>query len=334
MKNRVKQYIASNYHDMFTASGKAKSDSEDIVKKEYKNVGLPRTFYPIGWKSYLSVIGSFAKANLTIKAESILFIQYPSSWALKYINLAHRRGNKVIVLIHDLNILRNWDSKEEEEVLKAADVLIVHTPAMKNFLKAKGFGNKSVVLGCFDYLYGKQAKIPDFNDGIKKVAFTGNLKKSEFIDKVNFEKITLNLYGIGIEERTLANGVKYIGCFPPDKLAENMNEHFGLVWDGDSVDTCSGQLGEYLKLIAPHKFSMYLSAGLPVIVWKESALAPLVKEYGIGMIVESLNEMEKKVSTITEDEYSTMVKNVERIKTKLSNGNFLIKALKEAESLI
>ena len=329
-----KQYISSNYPDMLTASGKAKTDGEDImVGLGYANVGIKRSFYPIGWKSYISVIRNFITVYLKMKKDGIVFLQYPLPWTLKNLRLAKKRKNNVVVLIHDLNILRNGSSKEEISILNEADVLIVHTPAMKKFLKENGLGRKTVVLECFDYLYGKSVKIPDLKDGFK-VAFTGNLKKSDFLDKVNLEKVKLNLYGIGIENRTLPDNVHFIGCFPPEKLAENMGEHFGLVWDGESPDTCSGQLGEYLKIIAPHKFSMYVSAGLPVVVWNQSALAPLVEQKKIGLAVGSLREMEDKIFDLTEKEYKEMLDNVNAVKDRLIKGDFLRTAITEAESLI
>ena len=143
-----KQYISSNYPDMLTASGKAKTDGEDIIQRlGYQNVGKKRTFYPIGWRSYLGVLINFATAYLKMKKHGIVFLQYPLPWTLKYLRLAKKKGNKVVVLIHDLNILRNWSSKEEINILKEADLLIVHTAAMKEFLNKNGICNKIVVLG-------------------------------------------------------------------------------------------------------------------------------------------------------------------------------------------
>ena len=319
---------------MFTASGKAKTDAEDIAEAcGFKNIGVKRTYYPIGWKTYLNILQKYTKVFCKLNKDNLVFLQHPFGWALKFLKLAKKRGNKVILLIHDLNALRDWSDEGEKEALNEADVLIVHTQAMKDWLQKMGLGKKHVVLGCFDYLYGDNVKIPAIDDGYK-IAFTGNLKKSVFLDKVDLKKTKLHLYGIGIEERTLPNNVVYKGCFPPEKLASKMSEHFGLVWDGDSASTCSGQLGEYLKLIAPHKFSMYLSAGLPVIVWSESALAPFVKEHNIGLSVSSLKEMDEKIAEISPDAYDELVKNVTSIQKKLSQGDFLKEAIKKAEKIL
>ena len=50
---------------------------------------------------------------------------------------------------------------------------------------------------------------------------------------------------------------------------------------------CTGQYGEYLKINSPFKFSLYLAANRPVVVWSKSALASYVKEYKLGICVDS-----------------------------------------------
>lgn len=328
------QYIAGNYAAGFTASAKAKLDAEDImVDCNILNVGQPRTDYPVSWKSYLRVITGYLKVMSRLQKNGILFLQHPFSQTLEYIKLAKRRRNKVVLLVHDLNILRDWDSSKEIEILNSADILIIHTPAMKAFLEKNNIGKEYVELECFDYLHGSKVKIPSISDGFK-VAFTGNLQKSPFIDKLQLKNCKIHLYGIGIENRKVNENVEYRGCFPPEKLAENMSEHFGLVWDGESTETCSGLTGEYLKVNAPHKFSMYISAGIPVIVWDKSALAPFVQRHKIGLVVSSLEGMDEILKDIGEQEYKELSANVLEIQAKMSAGGFLKEALKKAEKIV
>lgn len=327
-------YIAGNYPDKFTASGKAKIDSEEIVVKSgFINCGLPQTgFRSRHFKAYFRLICSILKASFSLPNNSVVFIQHPVSQNIRYIRMAKKRGNKVVVLVHDLNTLRDWSDKNEKEVLNEADVLIVHTESMKEWLIRQGLGKKYVVLEIFDYLHG--SKVPHSESDKYRIAFAGNLGKSEFIDSLSFKNVFLNLYGIGMEKRSPKEGVAYKGCFPPDKLAENMEADFGLVWDGDSIDTCSGQLGEYLRLIAPHKLSMYLSAGLPVIVWKESAMAKFVEENKVGITINSLSELEELATRVSSDRYDKIQKNVKAISEKLSNGEYLASALAKAAAMV
>ena len=99
---------------------------------------------------------------------------------------------------------------------------------------------------------------------------------------------------------------------------------FGLVWDGESLDECSGIYGKYLLYNNPHKLSLYLSSGKPVIVWKQSALAPFVEENGLGVAVGSLAELE---NLDLRANYESYKKNVMEMKKKLGSGYYLTQAI-------
>lgn len=331
---RHKQYIAGNYPDTFTASSKAKLDAEEILKNlGFSNCGLSQSHIPAKTpKAYLRLIRSIMKTALSMSKNGILFLQHPCSADIRYAKIAKKRNNKIILLIHDLNHLRDWNDKGELELIEMADVIIVHTSEMAQLLKSYGIDKEFVVLEIFDYLHG--STVPERNNNNIKVAFAGNLGKSKFLEKIKFENINLNLYGIGGENKEYQRGIEYKGCFPPDKLAENMEADYGLVWDGDSIQECTGQLGEYLRIIAPHKLSMYLSAKLPVIVWSESAMAKFVEKYNVGITISSLEEIEKKLPPINSKEYEILKNNVNDISHKLSEGYFLTKALDKAIRLL
>ena len=100
-----------------------------------------------------------------------------------------------------------------------------------------------------------------------------------------------------------------------------------MVWDGDSLEECHGDFGSYLKYNTPHKASFYLRAGLPIIVWKESAVAPIIKKYGCGIAVGSLRELNEILPHLSEDKYSNMRQNAIKMAERLNQGYFLRKAL-------
>ena len=108
-----------------------------------------------------------------------------------------------------------------------------------------------------------------------------------------------------------------------DIIPSKLKADFGLVWDGDSVDTCAGDTGRYLLYNNPHKFSLYLASGLPVIVWEKSAVSEFVRQYGIGLIVSSLNEIGKRVRNLSIDEYKQMLSRVAKISADIRSGKFL-----------
>ena len=113
-----------------------------------------------------------------------------------------------------------------------------------------------------------------------------------------------------------------------------MNGKYGLVWVGDSIDTCKGGKGEYLKINNPHKLSLYLAVGLPVIIWDEVTEAEFVKRENVGLTVSSLYELPDKLAVISDSDYTVMKNNAARIGEKLRNGEYMTRALKTAEAKI
>lgn len=98
------------------------------------------------------------------------------------------------------------------------------------------------------------------------------------------------LYGpnYGLEE---SDNITYGGVLSPEQVPEVLTKGFGLIWDGNTIETCKGGTGEYLRYNNPHKLSLYLSSGLPVIIWKDAAEAKFVCENGVGYTIDSLREI-------------------------------------------
>ena len=102
-----------------------------------------------------------------------------------------------------------------------------------------------------------------------------------------------------------------------------------MVWDGISIETCDGPTGNYLRYNNPHKLSLYLSSGLPVIVWKESALAEFISSQKLGIVISNLYELSDILDTITEKQYQEFVGNIQEVRGKLKKGFYLKKAINE-----
>lgn len=107
-----------------------------------------------------------------------------------------------------------------------------------------------------------------------------------------------------------------------------MNGDFGLVWDGPESKTCTGVYGDYLKFNNPHKTSLYLASGLPIIIWKEAAMAQFVLKNECGIVIDSLDDIEFKLSKISSASYRKMKMNAEEIGKKLRSGHFTRSALR------
>ncbi|MBQ3366829.1 MAG: hypothetical protein IJQ30_00080 [Acidaminococcaceae bacterium] len=243
--------------------------------------------------------------------------------------------NEVIFLVHDVNALRSFldaDIKNEISELNLAKAVIVHNDSMGTALQKLGLTVPWISLELFDYL------LPDipqrsFSKGTT-VVFAGNLGKSKFLRNGDMETLGLhfNLYGPGFNEEVIKwKNLSYKGSFPPDEIPFQIEGNFGLLWDGSAVKTCDGPTGAYMKYNNPHKLSLYIAAGLPVIVWKQAAVAAFVTAYKIGIAVESLTDVPEKIQALSDEEYHAMVMAVKTLQNQVVHGRFTQRCLERAE---
>lgn len=255
--------------------------------------------------------------------------------------LKKEKNIKIMAVVHDLDILRydeitDYMKKQYEIINSVADVWIVHNESMIEKMIEKGFDREKLVnLQIFDYLASTDEHIQTRRgDGI---IIAGNLSrdKSRYIyDLSKIQNVTFNLYGAYYEEEGEFDNINYYGSFLPDELIVNLCGRFGLVWDGNSIETCSGGTGEYLRINNPHKLSLYLAVGLPVIIWSEAAEAAFVQREGVGFTVESLAELSTVLPEISDEDYYRMRQNAERVGERLRNGEYMKRAIREAEGLL
>lgn len=334
------------------AGSKARIDVEVILKNKYFQCVHSSVYYV-----KRNILGKFIE-QLKIKREwenkfseipnsTCLFIQYPVDTFLFTLfgglKKLKKRGISVCLIVHDLEIFRFRNVKKTSfrrkialyfsdiKNLKDCQFIIVHNEAMKLCL-ANEFNipmEKMVTLGIFDYLQSHTIKN---NTLSKDVIIAGNLDKnkcgylSDLPNDVNWK-----LYGVGYEDKGIKN-ITYCGAYMPDELPQHLEGAFGLVWDGDSAESCIGVYGEYLKINNPHKTSLYLSSGIPVIVWEQAAIADFIKKNNCGFTVSSLKEIGKKIAEISEEEYSEMKDNAEAIAEKLRVGYYMNQAIENCIS--
>lgn len=304
----------------------ANLDKNNIFKKIYWDVMIP-IFY---WFKFLFKISN---------GDRIIFqhpLYSPKIRKNLFPFLRKQKNFLAIGVIHDLVSLRKFGEISEEEIkeLRFYDKLIVHNPSMEKYLVSRGFEyDKLIILDIFDYLF-ESLPTHSSTETLRTVTIAGNLdpKKCGYLyemAKLNPE-LSINLYGIGVDESSLSSNVNYKGSFSPEKLIENISGDFGLVWDGVSVSGCQGKMGEYLKFNNPHKTSLYIVSQLPVITWKNSAIAEFILKNKIGLVIEDLKELTTVVNQIDRAEYNEMKKNVKSLSERLRKGEFTKTAIEKA----
>ena len=325
-----------------TADVKAPADMCRIMcRRGYRVIrfrpitGKPRPIFR------LTQFVNWTRVFFAVGKNDLLVYQYPldlSKLSILLLKaLMRMKRTTIVLLIHDIDSIRGYYTSEEnarkEELLKEADFLICHNVRMKAWLVNAGVPEDRIVpMGAFDYLVDGEFKEPEDPN---TVIIAGNLglEKSPYLSAfLKMEKdYQVNLYGPYFVPDKDYDHVLYFGSFPPEELIDRLEGGFGLVWDGDSVDACSGLRGEYLKYNNPHKVFSYLASGIPVIIWDQAALADYICDNSLGITVSSLREISPKLKEISPEEYLAMCRNTVAEGKKLRSGYYLSRALDEIE---
>lgn len=284
----------------------------------------------------------------------IIFIQYPRS-SFEGLNLfsftnlikGKYKSMKIVGLVHDLDSMRygnffKTNILTEVNEINLFDYVIAVNTSMSNLLKEQGVTSKVYSLNIFDYMLND--KLPEKekkNNDTITIAYAGNLKysKSPFVyqlQNIDFNNIVVMLYGPGFNEERFqsSSNVKYMGNFLSNNLPFNIDADYGLCWDGDYLNTCGGTIGEYLKYTNPHKTSLYLAMGMPVIISSKITTSEFIKQENAGVIIDSLYDLPSVLRSISEKEYINLQKNAKNLSKKLRNGFFLKNIIKKIEKSI
>ena len=339
-------YISRNYKSLFNAAGKAKTDCEiSLQNLGFKNLGFKQSSIPSSAIGTIKNFFGITIALLRLPFKSTICTQYPNNKFRKLILFFVKlKRCKMITIVHDVRCLKGRVKDVEKELSKivCSDVIIVHNHSMKQWFLEQGTKIPIIVLGIFDYvseekpIQNKETKMLEKYN----IAYAGGFGegKNAYIfdfDILENSKYNLKLYGIGFDEskRKVSKEksvVHYEGAFPSDQIAHKIEADFGLVWDGISTEACSGDLGEYLKYNNPHKTSLYLLCGLPVIVWDKAAIATFIVENNLGIGVSNLKDLNAILENLSETEYKTMKTNVLKVQEKVMKGQFVETAVKKA----
>ena len=354
LKSRIKRFQIWNcLSENDTAGSKAPMD----IKKIFGDGGYqvikihPCNGAEEDW-SHRRLVQDWDNCYNLIPDHAILLLQHPFWQEQKKRNetllkLKEHKHVRIISFVHDVEKLRGifvseYMRAEFSFMLQIADVLIVHNDKMKeSFLELGVKREKLISLGIFDYLSDGSEKVMPAKKFEKSISIAGNLNviKSPYIKKLqDLAPLKVHLYGPNYSGADMAqkdnDNVVYHGTFPAGRIQEKLNCGFGLVWDGDSLNTCAGSTGEYLRYNNPHKLSLYLSAGLPVIIWKQAAEAEFVEKNGVGIAVDSLYELKGIFENMDEEQYRRYLKAIEPIACGIKKGENTRKAIKMAEAVL
>lgn len=332
-------YISRNYRGTGSAGNKAKTDNEDtLMAAGAVNLGLHRTFHRSKVVTFFLDLAGIMKYVFSVRRDDVLLLQYPVKKYFSFIcTVARLRGAKTIALIHDLGSFRRKKLTVNKEMtrLMHADYVIASNSVMRQWLLDQGYSHPIGQLGLFDY------RSPEWNNSESpsqpvSLVYAGGLamRKNAFLLQMAQKDLPymLHIYGNrdGLPGMKDNEKMVFHPFMPADEFIRTIDAHYGLVWDGDTTDSCTGDFGEYLRYNSPHKASFYLRAGLPLVIWREAAVAPIVEHEGIGLCIDSLENLDEQLRHVTPSQYATMRSHAQRMAQRLNSGSFLMEAIDHA----
>lgn len=258
--------------------------------------------------------------NLILQLPTWLGEDYEQALINKFNVYRYNSNSKLIEFFHD-DILYNQNNLQENtklvSILKEADIIIVTCKETAAFLEKVGIDcTKFVYVNIFDCL------LPfDFNDSSK---FS---KKINIIepDNNNLQKLLetcqQEIHEYGNTQFTFASQnyfhhqAQVIDQDLPYRLHQNGG--FGIIWPMSSIDS----------LCSSYYLGMFLSVGLPLIVKSHTVESQWVSKYNLGIVIDSLESLDMKISSIGEKTYQQFVRNVNSLGTFTRNGVFIRHAL-------
>lgn len=154
--------------------------------------------------------------------------------------------------------------------------------------------------------------------------FAGNYNRFPFLAEYH-GKTPIYQYDANKPDRENDDSFCWRGYFEQEKLMHELSKGgFGLVWsDGEYFD-------RYYSMNQPYKLGTNLAAGIPVIVKRGCVHEKFVERNGLGYAVDTLDEADKLVQSITDAEYIKLYHNVKNIQKLILDGAYTRKTLQDA----
>ncbi len=289
-----------------------------------------KTFYTNSDGTPLQKMKSLLQSGrqlLSLSRENIFFLQLPQyGFVKRCLSYVILRRFRTIVLLHDIDKLRKVDGGTSEKLVRYA-ASVISTGKLHTFLPALAGAVRMVQLEAWDYLLNPKCEVRVVQNG--QVIYAGSMGavKSPGIFRAEVTRMPLVLYGTMDQSEQKHGGDIYKGPFDPDDPAINIEVSWGLVWEGGREKHNALIGNDYEKINQPHKLSLYLACGIPVIVWRGAHIATYVTEKQCGIVIDSLSEIESAIAKVTAAEFERYRGNARAIGRGLREGAALKSAL-------
>lgn len=295
----------------------------------YKEMGI--SYYHLQ-PDFIKEIGSRLDGIIaSLYYGDVVIFQYPSWIGPNYDScfagkIKSYANTKLIIFVQDLQYLMFGSEKLildwEVDTLNKADVLILPSPAIYDFLRENGLKQKEVV---YQTIWDMPSETCFLEHSCKKqFLFTGNFQRFPFL-KDYHGKTPIVHFDYSRPGRQEDASYEWKGYLESEKLMHELSKGgFGLVWSDEEY------FQRYYSINQPYKLGVNLAAGIPVIIRKGSVHEEFIVKNGIGFAAASLEEADEMIQSISEEAYRKLYDNVRNIQTLLLNGAYTRKALQDA----
>ena len=255
--------------------------------------------------------------------ESWIGVNYDESFVNK---IKSYRDTKLIIFVQDIQKLM-FDSEQaildmEIRTLNKADLLILPSKKMHRYLKENGLDEKPVI---YQTIWDMPSDICFVDHAVTRCFhFAGNYNRFPFLAEYH-GKTPIYQYDANKPDRENDDSFCWRGYFEQEKLMHELSKGgFGLVWSDDEY------FDRYYSMNQPYKLGTNLAAGIPVIVKRGCVHDKFVERNGLGYAVDTLDEADKLVQSITDAEYIKLYHNVKNIQKLILDGAYTRKTLQDA----
>ncbi|MBZ5954230.1 glycosyl transferase [Leuconostoc gasicomitatum] len=277
------------------------------------------------------------KYNSLIGPGDVIIWQYPKyspKLELTVIKWAREKNILIVALVHDVTMLRtdtiklaNYNLETDKAVLQSFDIVMLPLHFI-SALKNLGINlNNTIELAPYDFLYDKVIVPASYQ---KRVVYAGSLAKFPNLEQINFD---LTVYGeknfssVVLNQPHIKNG----GFVEAMDLPAKLSSGYGLIWDESDKDP---YLQQYTQWNWPYKFSLYMVSGLPVVAWRESAIADIIRQNNVGVVISNLSDLHDMLDSITEKRYQQMANNAANFGKQLAMGATTKQVLSDLKKLL
>ncbi|GAP03429.1 beta-1,6-galactofuranosyltransferase [Fructobacillus pseudoficulneus] len=321
--------------------------ANQMAAKSVSSVGFRQLYYPRMYAKQLQEVGKdtrreYLEAMLgSVLPGDMVIVQYPlwtnsTEFELEFVNyLKDNRQAKVVALVWDIiswvqdNRERDYTGDASLWMLNKYDLVIAANEKMITRLHDEGGVTSAMIpMHLTDFVYHGPLAAKQFK---RELYYVSTGIDPALIDEYP-TNIPINFIGPDNSVGEVPDYIHLLGPMDSNDIPRHLDGGFGLLYYAQN----SGYKGmhRYGEYNNPMKLSLYLASGIPVVTLANTAHARWIKERGIGLVIDSLSDIETAINGVSEAEYYRMIANIKPFQSAVSSGFFAKSAALEAISYV